>query len=484
MNPCFLIVTSTYNFKGALIDSSYSAGQARIEVLLKQLMHEHQSGLREDSVISNNTIDSIKEGDESVWSQVERELEEFGITPVMVQQHRAFITTWIRNALQNGDFEERQPISSLPSVNPSVSSSERPVSPSNIDIEKRVHNADRHLSSDSAIHPTTSLISVLGSFIKYANHVLLKLREYEYRDGFENLRNALRSSRSKRFELIINFYYLLETCNYLKKYADAGHIDRATQLAILPAVQGCYSQVDLLNITLAGFILKDSGWRQSLDTLFSSRRDKLFQQITIKLQSYLRLIVSYQTTGFFDLESRLATPSSAPESSIAQGIGTLSLRSPPKFTADSWYRIEKESYSLSGYVLEVRHNQFGSGPGLIRMAKKGDFFGQYWQFIPYPDGTYSLRTLILGTQMHLKVDKDNKYPPFLAPAGKYSEQRWTIEYCGIGTCRLINSYSGPQRFLTMTGEPAVCLSEDDSGIQFWHIEAIRPVTEPEFQMAT
>ncbi|MCJ1231926.1 hypothetical protein MMC12_008605 [Toensbergia leucococca] len=430
----------------------------------------------------------------------------------MVQQHRAFITTWIRNALQNGDFEERQPISSLPSVNPSVSSSERPVSPSNIDIEKRVHNADRHLSSDSAIHPTTSLISVIGSFIKYANQVILKLREY--RNRIESGKALLRRSPlsmylplpyhvlcelpGKSFNLLIEFYDLLETCNYVKKYATAGHIDRATQLTILPAIRDCYSQVDLLNNRLTGIIFEAEhcGWRRALDTLFSSRKNRLLQQTTITLQTCHELIVSYQTIGFFNLESRLATPSSAPESSIAQGIGSLSLGSSPTFTADNWYRIEKESYSLSGYVLEVRNNRFDREPGLIRMAKKGNFSGQYWQLIPYPDGTYSLRTLSLGTQMHLDVDRDNNCRPLLAPAVDYSGQRWTISCCGSGSRILSNSYSRPRSFLTMTGSPAPCLSEDLSESQFrsefwsqfwsqfWYIEAIRPVTERKFQIAT
>ncbi len=43
-----------------------SAGQTRIEKLLQQLVAEHQSGLREESIMSHSTIESAEDGDEVV----------------------------------------------------------------------------------------------------------------------------------------------------------------------------------------------------------------------------------------------------------------------------------------------------------------------------------------------------------------------------------------------------------------------------------
>lgn len=108
-----------------------SAGQARIEKLLEQLVAEHQSGLREESLISNHTIESAEDGDEAAWCQIGRELEDVGITSTLMQENRAFIITWIKSALASGQLDER---AYLPEMDSTVSSREESSSQPNEDL--------------------------------------------------------------------------------------------------------------------------------------------------------------------------------------------------------------------------------------------------------------------------------------------------------------------------------------------------------------
>ena len=93
--------------------TSRSSGVARVEKLLQQLMLEHQLGQRESSVISTSSLTSAEEGDEAIWSQIGRELEDVGITSGMVHEYRGFIITWIKNALETHQFDEISSYSDL-----------------------------------------------------------------------------------------------------------------------------------------------------------------------------------------------------------------------------------------------------------------------------------------------------------------------------------------------------------------------------------
>ena len=101
----------------------FSSGMARIEAMLQQLMLERQSGLREGSVISIESIASAQEGDEDTWYQIGRELEDVGITPDMINEHRPYITAWIMEALSSGNLDE-DPMLASPDLD--TSSSELP----------------------------------------------------------------------------------------------------------------------------------------------------------------------------------------------------------------------------------------------------------------------------------------------------------------------------------------------------------------------
>lgn len=104
-------------------------------------MAEHQSGLREESLISNLTIESAEDGDEAAWCQIGHELEDVGITSTMMQENWAFIITWIKSALDSGQLDER---ACLPEMDPTVSSQEESSSRPNGDLNIPVmHDPDK-----------------------------------------------------------------------------------------------------------------------------------------------------------------------------------------------------------------------------------------------------------------------------------------------------------------------------------------------------
>ena len=60
-------------------------------------------------MISSSSLESVEEGDQIIWFQISRELEDVGITQSMVAEHKDFITSWIKRALLKGDFDEIPP---------------------------------------------------------------------------------------------------------------------------------------------------------------------------------------------------------------------------------------------------------------------------------------------------------------------------------------------------------------------------------------
>lgn len=83
-----------------------SSVTSQIEKQLTQLRLEIQSGKREGSVITVNSMKAAQGGDESIWREIKRELEDAGITEEMIYEHREFIATWVINAMNSGQLEE------------------------------------------------------------------------------------------------------------------------------------------------------------------------------------------------------------------------------------------------------------------------------------------------------------------------------------------------------------------------------------------
>ncbi|KAJ7640853.1 hypothetical protein DFH06DRAFT_1215414 [Mycena polygramma] len=88
------------SFNTALINSSTT----RIEKKLNKFIMEVQAGMREGSVVSCSDVATTIQSPD-VWAELITELEDVGISTVVVEQRRDFIVNWLKNALADGLLE-------------------------------------------------------------------------------------------------------------------------------------------------------------------------------------------------------------------------------------------------------------------------------------------------------------------------------------------------------------------------------------------
>ena len=78
----------------------YSSSITRIEHKLNQFMEEIRSGKRESSVTSNSpSLLEHEIEDEAGWAQLRKELEDAGVSPAILSQHKQFVITWFQQNL-------------------------------------------------------------------------------------------------------------------------------------------------------------------------------------------------------------------------------------------------------------------------------------------------------------------------------------------------------------------------------------------------
>lgn len=80
--------------------------QVIVEQKLRKLLEEFQSGRRETSIFSLETIDSLPADKRRDWREIRKGLEEIGITLDAFNANKPFILGFLREALNNGDLED------------------------------------------------------------------------------------------------------------------------------------------------------------------------------------------------------------------------------------------------------------------------------------------------------------------------------------------------------------------------------------------
>ena len=87
-----------------MTDFSCSSSQARIEKKLEKFIAEVRAGLREGSVVSSHHPQSLDEADS--WKDLQRELEDIGLSAGMVNEHQEYIRAWFKEAISSGLLDE------------------------------------------------------------------------------------------------------------------------------------------------------------------------------------------------------------------------------------------------------------------------------------------------------------------------------------------------------------------------------------------
>lgn len=81
-----------------------SSSQARIEKKLEKFIAEVRAGLREGSVVSSHHPQTLDNADS--WNDLQRELEDIGLSAGMVSEHQEYIKAWFKDVISSGLLDE------------------------------------------------------------------------------------------------------------------------------------------------------------------------------------------------------------------------------------------------------------------------------------------------------------------------------------------------------------------------------------------
>ncbi|KAJ7800336.1 hypothetical protein B0H13DRAFT_2499994 [Mycena leptocephala] len=144
--------TMLTSFNTSLINSSTTC----IEKKLNKFTMELQAGMREGSVMSASDVATTIQSPD-VWDELRRELEDVGISALVMEERHDFIVNWLKNALADGLLEENARISirsATPITDEGINS--RSLTPTD-EVERNsswYHTAHSDLSHDSSERST------------------------------------------------------------------------------------------------------------------------------------------------------------------------------------------------------------------------------------------------------------------------------------------------------------------------------------------
>jgi hypothetical protein len=141
------------------------------------------------------------------------------------------------------------------------------------------------------------LVSAIVQFIDFGSKIIERLDEFK-----SNLGNVPKSFRDIEAEIPL----LLDTLKRTMEEAEAQCYGKGTLQALLPVVEDCRSQVELLNDTLLKTLPNpgDGKWRRTKKALYSVEQEKKVQQIARTIHRRVRLLTYHQVAGASKLDSK------------------------------------------------------------------------------------------------------------------------------------------------------------------------------------
>lgn len=113
-------------------------------------------------MISSVNLSLAEEGNEEAWFHIGRELEDVGITPIMIRDHRQYIIRWIRHALKIGKLNEGADLPGPDSQShpPVVDEDEKYVANTEENLSVRTMSSQAHSPPDEPRRLTESTIAM------------------------------------------------------------------------------------------------------------------------------------------------------------------------------------------------------------------------------------------------------------------------------------------------------------------------------------
>jgi hypothetical protein len=145
------------------------------------------------------------------------------------------------------------------------------------------------------------LVSAIVQFIDFGAKIVGRLQDFH-----SSVDEVPKAFRDVKVELPL----LLDTLKRTQAQAESGAVSRETQIALLPVVKGCRTQLELLDSILIKTLPKpgDSTWRRGRMAFSSVGQEKKVDQITSKLRNYVQTLTYHQATGSIGLAIRPPKP--------------------------------------------------------------------------------------------------------------------------------------------------------------------------------
>jgi hypothetical protein len=218
------------------------------------------------------------------------------------------------------------------------------------------------------------LVSSIVQFVDFGSKIVRRLQD------FHSSVNAV----PKAFQDVkVVLPLLLDTLKRTQAQAESGAYSRETQEALFPVIEGCRSQVELLDNILVKILPKpeDSSLRRGMLAFSSVGQERKVEQITSTLREYVQILTYNQSTG--------ATGFGLPPGPVSYEVRPLRLVGSP-IVSDFVERpqviemIKKEMLPISTerQTIVVLHGIGGTGKSQIakRYAElhQSDYSAAFW----------------------------------------------------------------------------------------------------------
>lgn len=158
-----------------------SSSQARIEKKLEKFIAEVRAGLREGSVVSSHQPQTLDNADS--WNELQRELEDIGLSAGMVSEHQEYIKAWFKDVISSGLLDEGKDTKNLSATDDDGPGSDFAVARRN----RMVH------SSATAVPSLTTSMSLGSSNTLSAQTTLVDGPPLKHPDGLPQSLGPIRS---------------------------------------------------------------------------------------------------------------------------------------------------------------------------------------------------------------------------------------------------------------------------------------------------
>lgn len=134
------------------------------------------------------------------------------------------------------------------------------------------------------------LVSALIQFVDFGSKIVERLQDF-----YSSVNEVPKAFRDVKVELPL----LLDTLKRTQAKAESGALSKETQEALLPVVEGCRSQVELLDSILVKTLPKpgDSSLRRGIMAFSSVGQEKKVEQIASTLRKYIQTLTYHEATS-------------------------------------------------------------------------------------------------------------------------------------------------------------------------------------------